>query len=159
MAADTHGMGRHGGGTEPTDVKLRPILVFTIGLVVAIVVVYLIVTAMFRIFATEAADRDTSAGVPLALQAPGTVEHLPPEPRIQANPAADLKTLRQKEDALLGSYSWVDERAGIVRIPIEQAMKLVLEHGLPVRQAQAAAAEAGTMASNGPPVKGERKNP
>lgn len=157
MAADTHATGRHGGGTERTDVKLRPILVFTIGLVVAIIVVYLIVTAMFRIFATEAADRDTSAGVPLALQVPGTEEHLPPQPRIQVNPAADLKALRQREEAALATYGWVDERAGIVRIPIEQAMQLVLEQGLPVRRAQAP--EPGKIASNAPPAKGERKKP
>ena len=34
---------------------------------------------------------------------------------------------------MLGSYGWVDKNAGVVRIPIDAAMKLTLERGLPAR--------------------------
>ena len=61
-------------------------------------------------------------------------DRLPPEPRLQTNPREDLRTLRAKEDELLGSYGWVDKNAGVVRIPIEDAMKLTVERGLPARQ-------------------------
>jgi hypothetical protein len=40
-----------------------------------------------------------------------------------------------QEDATLNSYAWVDRAAGIVRIPIDQAMDLVAASGLPVRPA------------------------
>ncbi len=41
--------------------------------------------------------------------------------------------MREEEDALLNTYGWVDPQRGIVRIPIEQAMALVVQQGLPVR--------------------------
>ena len=58
---------------------------------------------------------------------------LPPEPRLQTNPREDLRDFRAKEDELLGSYGWVDQRGGIVRIPIGDAMKLTVQRGLPAR--------------------------
>lgn len=48
-------------------------------------------------------------------------------------PREALKRLRDREDAALGRYGWVDREAGIVRIPIERAMDLLLERGLPTR--------------------------
>ena len=54
-------------------------------------------------------------------------------PRLQTVPAADLIIFRDKEEKELHSYGWVDKGAGVVRIPIEQAMDLLLQRGLPVR--------------------------
>jgi hypothetical protein len=57
----------------------------------------------------------------------------PPEPRLQPNPidqitpAEELEILRAQEEVILNAYDWVDREAGIVRIPIEEAMKLVVE--------------------------------
>lgn len=39
---------------------------------------------------------------------------------------------RQKDQAQLNSYGWVDKGASVVRIPISQAMILVADSGLPV---------------------------
>ena len=47
----------------------------------------------------------------------------------------DLKQYKEEQDKLLNSYGWVDQQNGIVRIPIDEAMKLLLEKGLPVRGA------------------------
>ncbi|MHB1023439.1 MAG: hypothetical protein ACYC46_04605 [Acidobacteriaceae bacterium] len=58
-----------------------------------------------------------------------------PMPRLQPDKgdgAPDLADLHAREDLLLNHYSWVDEKAGIVRIPIERAMQLIAERGLPV---------------------------
>jgi hypothetical protein len=67
---------------------------------------------------------------------------LPPAPMLQVKPREELKELRAEEDRILSSYGWVDPANGIVRIPIDRAMKLVLERGLPVRGAGEAAAVA-----------------
>jgi hypothetical protein len=45
--------------------------------------------------------------------------------------------LASMEASLLTTYSWIDSKAGIVRIPIERALALVSERGLPVRTATA----------------------
>jgi len=49
-----------------------------------------------------------------------------------------LNKIRGREDGLLNSYGWVDEKAGTVRIPIERAMDLLVQRGLPVRPQDAA---------------------
>ena len=49
----------------------------------------------------------------------------------------DMRELRSKEDELLGSYGWVDQRAGIARIPINEALRLTVQRGLPARQEKA----------------------
>jgi cytochrome c oxidase cbb3-type subunit 3 len=55
----------------------------------------------------------------------------PPPPRTRVQ--APLEELRAAEDAVLHSYGWVDRPAGIVRIPIDRAMEVPAERGLPVR--------------------------
>lgn len=57
-----------------------------------------------------------------------------PAPRLQANPARELEEMRAQEDALLHSYGWVDREHGVIRVPIEKAMQMTLERGLPTRK-------------------------
>jgi len=63
-------------------------------------------------------------------QAAATAGAFPP-PRLEAQPAVDLQKFRTSENALLDSYGWVDRNAGIARIPIDRAMQLIVERGLP----------------------------
>jgi hypothetical protein len=46
--------------------------------------------------------------------------------RLQSKPFVDLQTLREQERQVLQTYGWVDPAAGVVRIPIEQAMSLYI---------------------------------
>jgi hypothetical protein len=55
--------------------------------------------------------------------------------RLQSAPFQDLSVLRAQEAQFLQHYGWVDRTAGVVHIPVEEAMRLYVE-----RQAQAAAA-------------------
>jgi hypothetical protein len=61
-------------------------------------------------------------------------QQFPPTPRIEEHPSIELRDLHASEDRTLSTYGWTDKRAGIVRIPIDRAMELVLERGLPARQ-------------------------
>ena len=47
----------------------------------------------------------------------------------------------RREDLLLDNYSWVDRAQGKVRIPIERAMELIAQRGLPVAPAADSAAD------------------
>jgi len=49
-----------------------------------------------------------------------------------------MAALRLQEDAILTTYAWVDRAAGVARIPIDVAMKQVIEEGLPVREPDSA---------------------
>ena len=56
-----------------------------------------------------------------------------PGPRLQASPAADMAALRAQDAAALNAYGWVDRKAGVVRVPLDRAIELTLENGLPSR--------------------------
>jgi len=60
-----------------------------------------------------------------------------PGPNLQLNPREDLVALRAREQARLTSYGWVNREEGVVHVPIERAMELLLEQGLPVRKSNA----------------------
>jgi hypothetical protein len=55
---------------------------------------------------------------------------LPPEPRLQTAPEAELSQMRAEEDRRLHSYAWVDQGAGVARIPVERAIEILLERGI-----------------------------
>ena len=103
---------------------------FGAGLLAAAVIVHLLVFVLFRYFESREGAR-VPVEYPLARS---QEDRLPPEPRLQTDPRQDLIELRAKEDEWLASYGWVDRNAGVVRIPIEVAMRLTLERGLPARQ-------------------------
>jgi hypothetical protein len=62
------------------------------------------------------------------------LRRVPPEPRLQSNPTIDMAQFRKLEIALTDSYGWVDAPAGVVRLPIERAIALVANEGLPARK-------------------------
>ena len=116
---------------ETSDVNVRGIFGFAIGLLVTTLFFSFLVWVLFQYFQVREATR-VAPEYPLA----ATQEtRVPPEPRLQTTPREDLKALRSAEDELLNGYSWVDRNAGVVRIPIDQAMRLTLQRGLPSRTA------------------------
>jgi hypothetical protein len=54
-------------------------------------------------------------------------------PRLQVSPPLDLEAFRAKEQTELNTYGWINRTSGIVRVPIERAMEMVLQEGLPTR--------------------------
>ena len=114
---------------EESDVNIRAILGFGAGLIVVTAVVYVFIFGLFKYFDA----RESVQGVAEYPLAAAQGRRDPPEPRLQTDPRQDLADLRAKEEELLESYGWVDKNAGIVRIPIDAAMKLTLERGLPAR--------------------------
>jgi hypothetical protein len=117
---------------ETSDVNIRAILGAGAGLIVVAIGIHFMVWLLFVYFTSREAQR-VPPEYPLAAS---QGERLPPEPRLQIAPREDLGELRVSEDETLTTYGWVDRNAGIVRIPIDEAMRLTLERGLPTRQKQ-----------------------
>lgn len=83
--------------------------------------------ALFSIVSTLA----LMAIYPSALTGPsGAPRNETAAPRLQIHPATDLAAYRAKERRELAGYGWVDRARGIVRIPIEQAMRDVAAAGI-----------------------------
>ena len=118
---------QNGHRHETTDANIRIIVKFSIGLAV------LIVAAMIAMrFVFDYLKATQQLGPPASPFAAS--QTAPPAPRLQVHPAQDLKQLRTAEDEKLNSYGWVDQKAGIARIPIDRAMDLLAQKGLPVRE-------------------------
>ncbi len=110
------------------DINLRGVVVTALVLLAVGILAQIAMWLLFDYFAMREAAK-TPRLYPLA-----SIEtRLPPQPRVQANPAEDMKALRLDSESLLTSYGWVNQKAGIVRIPIDRAMSLVVERGLPAR--------------------------
>ena len=114
-------------GYEKRDANFRGILLFGSGLVLVTVAAFIAMWAMFNRFAAREAQRD----VPVS---PLTNERKPSTaPKLQTDPPKEIAELRALEEKLLNSYEWVNETVGIARIPIDRAMALLAEKGLPTR--------------------------
>jgi hypothetical protein len=75
-------------------------------------------------------SRDAIPSYPLAA---GRAQE-PPTPRLQTQPFKDVYQLKADELSTLHSYGWIDKANGVARIPIDRAMELTLQRGLPARQ-------------------------
>jgi hypothetical protein len=112
---------------ETKDLNVRGVVIFAAVLLVAGLLIHGGIAVLFGVYRRET-DRADQPPHPLA----GTAV-TPPGPRLEVVPRASLEALRREEDALLHAYGWVDRAQGRVRIPIDRAMDLIEQRGLPVR--------------------------
>jgi hypothetical protein len=114
--------------TPEHDVNVKGIVAFLVILAVTLLVVYGVIGTMWRHLESDAQRTDArilAEGSTLTAR-----ENRPyfPAPREQPAPQVDLDALRAREDRELTTYGWVDRSNGIVRIPIDRAMQLVLQN-------------------------------
>jgi hypothetical protein len=116
---------REQGGTpghETSDADVKPILKFLAGLGLLLVLVMIGMSGLFNLMESRF-GRAGAEMSPLLDTA-----QIPPGPRLQADPAVDLRQLRQWERDRLSQYGWVDQDTGVVRIPIERAKQILVEN-------------------------------
>ncbi len=116
---------------ETRDATVRYIIYFGIAMAISVAAAFLVSTGTLRFF-----EKHQSLGPPTSPLANGPEVPPPGVPRLQAHPHRDLEKYLAHEKQLLNSYGWVDRKDGIVRIPIERAMNILLQNGLPVRNSK-----------------------
>jgi len=116
---------------EPVDINPIFLTKFGIAMAFLLVVILFGVWGIFEYFLKHEAARVPPATLPLT-----AVQKLPPEPRLQPHPAQDMQDLLAAEKRLMDQYAWIDPDKGIVRIPVDRAMDLVVKNGLPVWPAE-----------------------
>lgn len=114
---------------EKRDVNPRAILYVGISIIISAVILHFALLWLFDLFNA----REAHKGKPPATLV-NTKRQQPPAPRLQTDAPADLQEMRVHEKALLESYGWVDRGQGIVHIPVERAIDLLIERGLPKTQ-------------------------
>jgi hypothetical protein len=110
-----------------TDVNVRALLVFMAWLTIGGVAVVALVWALAVRLKTDLAASDPLPSPVVAARA--TRE--PSGPRLEEAPPRNLAELRAREDAELAGWGWVDAERRVARIPIERAMEIIAEKGLP----------------------------
>jgi hypothetical protein len=135
-----------GAEYEHTDANVWVIVKFGFWLFVTALVVHVGMGLMYSMLIEQAKDT-AEQRYPLAASRDAQI---PPEPRLQQFPQQEIADFRASEERRLHGYGWVSKDAGVVHIPIEDAMRLTLERGLPARQEDPAhpATTPGMMASD-----------
>ena len=136
-------------GYEVSDVKVTGVIVFLVALGIFVVVTALLcygIGAAINAHLNREDGRPSKWSQTVNIRELGNMPSNPdmqnkvaeltqsfPTPRLQVDDGnQDLAELHEREDLLLDHYSWVDEAKGKVRIPIERAMELIAQRGLPV---------------------------
>lgn len=134
------------GGYEKSDANPRSLVYFTLTMAAILAATCVSLIWLFKHY-----EKTENPGSFVAAPFSGT-RPLPPPPRIQSNPALDMQSYLQSQQSLLNSYGWIDRQNGIVRLPMDRAMELLLERGLPTRAAN-------TQQSGAPPPKTRNGSP
>ena len=111
---------------EKTDIAVKWVFGFVIALFVSGIVIQLIVAGQLSALRRHPTAPDPWSRIPETRPTDKAVYKFP---RLQVSPPADLETFREREESELHSYGWINRTAGVVRIPIERAMELVVVKG------------------------------
>jgi hypothetical protein len=151
MTDDTNHAPAH-GDYERRDIGAAGVLYFLAGLLVAGVIVHFVVHGLF-FFLQKQNEAQQVAVSPLVTNSPSDTRRLPqdyttdagssdyekylkknfPVPQLETDERTQLDKIRLNEEQILSTYDYIDQKAGTVRIPIDRAMDLIAQRGLPVR--------------------------
>jgi len=137
-----HDRSGHKAGFEREDLGTRGVFGFMIGLVVVGIIIYFIIIGLYSFLDKYERSRMATAS-PLittngAMSRVVTQEYMEQRfkdngvPMLEVNERGQFRDFLMKQENQLNSYGWVDEKAGVAHIPIERAMELMVQRGLPV---------------------------
>lgn len=155
-----HGNSGHGVEFEREDLSTRGVFAFMIGLAVTGVIIYFIITGMYSFLDKYERSQMTAASPLVKPEDAGRIgaRRLTQDevekafkdngaPMLENDERGQLRDFLKHQEDQLNSYDWVDEKTGVARIPIERAMELTVERGLPVRPQGAVEAKAAPIAA------------
>jgi hypothetical protein len=127
-------LGHEPDGYEKTDARAGATIRAGLYMLGAMFLTALLLVPLYRLLArSETATQPAPAEVVKTEMSEPVLSF----PRLLESEPRVLAEFRVQEDALLRSYGWVEKDKGIARIPIDEAMKIVAERGLPTFAAPA----------------------
>jgi hypothetical protein len=161
-----HSSGR--GGYERTDIGVATVVYFLIGLAVVVGLTFFVVDGFYHFLDHRFSAAQTPVS-PLVTNAPADTRRLPPEyktdsagrdyekylekrfpqPQLETDERTELNKVRLREEDTLSTYDYIDKSAGTIRIPIDRAMELIAQRGLPVRSPAGATSSEAKPAAKG----------
>jgi hypothetical protein len=113
-------------GHETRDADLRKLTYLGLGILLLVIFGFVVTEIVFYAFVGR-----QKISPPTSFFA---AHQIPPPPLLQQHSGADFQRYFQQQNHVLDTYGWVNRQASIVRIPIDRAMALLLQQGLPTRQ-------------------------
>lgn len=153
MTNDVHPVNTNGHGDyERRDIGVSGVIYFMVGLAVAAVIIHFVVAGLYK-YLENRSEAQQRAVSPLVTNPVRDTRTLPPEfktdsegtdyqkyleknfpaPQLEIDERTELNKARLYEENTLSTYDYVDKDAGTVRIPIDRAMDLLAQRGLPTR--------------------------
>jgi len=124
-------------GFEHQDLSPNAVYAFLASLAVAGILIYFVIWGAYHVLDAYEKNHQPPQN-PLIPQTAADTRIVPPDaykkfpqPRLERNERLEINEFRLHEEQKLNSYGWVDQNAGVVRIPITQAMQLIAQRGLP----------------------------
>lgn len=142
-------------GHEPDVVSVRGVLWFGFWLFAAAVAIHVGLWGLLRLFQVEATRKQPE--IPPAVRA--SLQRTPAAPRLEALPLVPRERLRADEEARLSGYGWINRAGGVARIPIDAAMRIVAERGVPGGKPMPAAPQAPPGGAPAAPAPGQPGTP
>jgi len=162
-------------GYEESDVRVSGVIVFLTALAIFVTVTAVLCIGIGKVIDYEMAKEDgptTKWNHPVDVRKLGDLASNPemqqqfaqlaqrfPTPRLQTDDGyQEITDMHAKEDLLLENYSYVGAEAGAaggkgaVRIPIDRAMELIAERGLPMVPTENSSMRAPLLAEDWAPV-------
>jgi hypothetical protein len=136
-------------GYETRDATAPPVFKFLAVLGIVLVASFLVCWGMFRFLSAHAVDQPATDS-PFA-----DSRQLPMGPQLQVNPREDWLKFREDQEKSLQTYAWENRTAGTVRVPIEEAMDLLVKRGVPVQGVPQTASTSSD--SSKPAAEGKKK--
>ena len=159
--SDEMNQGHSGHETEfeREDLGTRSVFAFMIGLAIVGVVIYFIIVGMYSFL--DKYERSQMATASPLVTSKGAISRVVTQadmdkafndngaPMLETDERGQFRDFLINQENQLNSYGWVDEKDGVAHIPIERAMQLTVQRGLPVYP-QGSADASTTAASKGP---------
>jgi len=170
MSNETHPVKHNGHADyERKDIGVGGVFAFLIGLGAVLVICFFLVEGLYNVLEAHFAATQPAVS-PLATNVPTNTRKLPeqyqndaestdyekylrqnfPAPQLETNERTELNNIRLREENVLSTYDYVDKNAGTIRIPIDRAMDLLVQKGLPVHPQSG---EATTQSAKSQPEK------
>jgi hypothetical protein len=113
-------------GFELSDMSARAVATLGVGLMATLAVIVL--AASWIQLGLAGAPAQVGA---IVSEAAAPTDVSPGEPRLEAVSGETLARVRASERERLNTYAWISRKDGIARVPIDVAMDLIVQRGLP----------------------------
>jgi hypothetical protein len=131
------------GSYERKDIGVAGVVYFLIGLAVAAVIIHFMIAGLYAFLEKRTVTEQPPVS-PMVTNIQKDTRKLPtgyadylkqnfPSPQLEIDERTQLNGILLEQEQTLSTYGYVDQKAGIVRIPIDRAMDIIAQRGLPVR--------------------------